>query len=104
MKKKTSKRVKIETTPYDPADYLETPKDCAAYLEAAMEEAPGDVAFFASALGDVARSKGMTKIAKAAGVSPETLYRSLSADGNPGLQTVFRVLDFLGIRFAVKAA
>lgn len=106
MTRQIAARTKIKTTPFDPARYIQTPKDCALYLQAAMEEAPGDVAFFVRSLGHVARSKGMAKAAKAAGVTREALYRSLSEQGNPGLQTVFRVLDFLGVAFAVtpKAA
>lgn len=104
MKKTTAtKRTTLKTYPFDPAHYIRTPEDCALYLQAAMEEAPGDVAFFVSALGDVARSMGMSKAAKAAGVTREALYRSLSEQGNPGLQTVFRILDFLGVGFVVKS-
>lgn len=102
MKSKRMKRVK--TSRFDVTDYLKTPEDCAAYLEASMDEAPGDVAFLAEALGDVARAHGMARVAKKAGVSRESLYRSLSAEGNPELETVLRVAKSLGVRLAFKAA
>ena len=92
------------TTPFDVADYLKTARDRAAYLEACIDQAPGDVAFLAKALGDVARSRGMTRVAKEAGVTRESLYRSLSQAGNPELATVLRVAKSLGIRLTFKAA
>ena len=98
------KAKKLKTSRFDVTDYLKTPKDCAAYLEACSEEAPGDVAFLASALGDVARARGMARVAKESGVSRESLYRSLSAEGNPELETVLRVAKSLGVRLAFKAA
>lgn len=104
MKETTAtKRTTTKTTPFDPANYIHTREDCALYLQAAMDEAPGDATFFVRSLGHVARSKGMAKAAKAAGVTREALYRSLSEQGNPGLQTVFRILDFLGVAFVVKS-
>ena len=95
---------RVKTSRFDVADYLSTAEDRAAYLEACAEEAPGDVAFLAKALGDVARARGMTRVAREAGVTRESLYRSLSADGNPGLETVLRVAKSLGVRLAFKAA
>ena len=92
------------TTLFDVADYLKTARDRAAYLEACVDQAPGDVAFLAKALGDVARALGMTRVAKEAGMTRESLYRSLSPAGNPELATVLRVARSLGVRLSFKAA
>lgn len=67
----------------------------AAYLEAALDE--GDATVVAAALGDIARAKGMTQIARATGLGRESLYKSLSATGNPELATVLRVIAALGL-------
>ena len=83
---------------YDVAEHLRTPEDMAAYLDAWLEEAPDDVAGLARALGDIARAKGMTQVAKDAGLSRESLYRALSADGNPSFATVLKVTKALGLR------
>ena len=69
--------------PYDVAEHLRTPEEMAAYLDAWLEEAPDDVGGLARAMGDIARAKGMTQVAKETGLSRESLYRALSADGNP---------------------
>lgn len=87
-----------KTTPYDVADHLRTPEEMAAYLDAWLEEAPEDAAGIARALGDIARAKGMTQVAKEAGLSRESLYRALSADGNPSFATVLKVARALGLR------
>jgi len=87
---------------WDAADHLETAEDMAAYLEAALEE--GDAALFAAALGDVARAKGMSKIARATGLGRESLYTALSADGNPEFATVLKVLDSLGLKLHAAAS
>ena len=78
------------TRPWDAADYLETPEAIAAYLEAAMED--GDPALITAALGDIARARGMTSVAKDAGLSREALYRALSADGRPEFVSIVKVL------------
>ena len=95
---------KTKTTPYDVAEYLRTPEDMAAYLDAWLEEAPDDAAGIARALGDVARAKGMTQVAKDAGLSRESLYRALSADGNPSFATVLKVARALGVKLHVEPA
>lgn len=82
---------KTQTTPYDVAEHLRTPEEMAAYLDAWLEEAPDDVSGIAKALGDIARAKGMTQVALDAGLSRESLYRALSADGNPSFATVLKV-------------
>jgi probable addiction module antidote protein len=86
-------------TNYDVAEYLQTPEDMAAYLDAWLEESPEDAAGIARALGDIARAKGMTQVAKDAGLSRESLYRALSEDGNPSLATILKVSRALGVKF-----
>lgn len=107
MAKSTSTKAsksRPKTTPYDVAEYLQTPEDMAAYLDAWLEEAPDDAAGIARALGDIARAKGMTQVAKDAGLSRESLYRALSADGNPSFATVLKVARALGVKLHVEAA
>lgn len=105
MAKSTSaKSTKKKTTPYDVTEYLKTPEDMAAYLDAWLEEAPDDAVGIARALGDIARAKGMTQVAKDAGLSRESLYRALSADGNPSFATVLKVARALGVKLHVQAA
>lgn len=90
---------KTQTTPYDVAEHLRTPEEMAAYLDAWLEEAPDDVSGIAKALGDIARAKGMTQVALDAGLSRESSYRALSADGNPSFATVLKVARALGVKF-----
>ena len=90
--------------PYDVAEHLRTPEEMAAYLDAWLEEAPDDVGGLAQALGDIARAKGMTQVAKETGLSRESLYRALSADGNPSFATVLKVTKALGLRLHACAA
>ncbi|GJD44162.1 hypothetical protein AFCDBAGC_2026 [Methylobacterium cerastii] len=85
-----------ETQPYDSADYLETDEALAEYLTAAFEE--GDTALFRHALGVAARARGMTRIARTSGLSRESLYKALSEDGNPSLDTTVRVLKAMNLR------
>jgi probable addiction module antidote protein len=95
---------KTVTTRYDVAEHLRTPKEMAAYLEACLEEANGDAAFIAKALGDIARAKGMAKVARDAGLSRESLYKALSGDRSPGFDTVLKVVEALGLRLHAKRA
>ena len=88
---------KTTTTPYDVAEHLRTPKESAAYLEACFEEANGDAAFIAKALGDIARARGMSKVAQDSGLSRESLYKALSGDRNPSFDTVLKVMNALGL-------
>ncbi|HJR20762.1 MAG TPA: addiction module antidote protein [Dongiaceae bacterium] len=88
----------IKTTPYDSAKYLDSDEAIAAYIDEALESA--DPTHIAHALGVVARARGMTEIARAAGVSREHLYRALKETGNPELSTVVRVLKALGLRLS----
>ena len=87
---------KTKTHTWDAVAYLETEEDMAAYLEAALEE--DDPQLFAAALGDVARAKGMTLIAREAGLGRESLYKALSADGNPEFATILKVVRSLGLK------
>ncbi len=89
---------KTKTTKYDAAEYLTTPEKMAAYLEACLEEADGDAAFVAKALGNIARAKGMTQVAKDAGLSRESLYKALSGERVPTFDTILKVISALGLK------
>ena len=86
-----------KTTRYDVAEHLRTPEEMAAYLEACLEESHGDASFVAKALGDIARAKGMTQVARDTGLSRESLYKTLSGERNPGFDTVLKIVHALGI-------
>lgn len=90
----------MELRPFDPANYLETEEDILFYLEAAMEG--NDAKHIASALGNIARSKGMSEIARKAGLGRQALYKALSEDGNPRLETLVAVLGALGLELTVQ--
>ena len=98
MKKKTA------TTRYDVAKHLRTPEEMAAYLEACLEEADGDAAFVAKALGDVARAKGMSQVARDSGLSRESLCKALSGEHSPDFDTILKVMAALGLRLRAEAA
>jgi len=89
MKKKT-------TRIWDAVEYLKTEEDMAAYLEAALEE--NDPTLVSAALGDIAKAKGMTDIAKKTGLGRESLYKALSREGNPEFSTVMKVINALGLK------
>lgn len=93
----------VETSPYDVAEHLRTPQEMGAYLDAWLTEAPEDVAGIARALGDIARAKGMSSVARDSGLSRESLYKSLHENGNPSLATVLKVARALGLRLHAKA-
>ncbi len=101
---KLSAKGTTKTMPYDVAEQLRTPEEMAAYLDAWLDEAPDDAAGIARALGDIARAKGMTQVAKDAGLSRESLYKALSADGNPSFATVLKVARALGVKLHAEAA
>jgi probable addiction module antidote protein len=94
---------KTNTSRYDVAEHLRTPEEMAAYLEACLEEADGDAAFVAKALGDIARARGMTQVARDAGLSRESLYKALSGERTPGFDTILKVVGALGIRLHAEA-
>lgn len=94
-------KVKTKTLPWDAAEHLDTEEDMASYLEAALEE--GDASLVAAALGDIARAKGMTAIARDTGLGRESLYKALSPEGNPEFATILKVVRSLGLRLHAKA-
>ena len=93
---------KTVTTPWDPAEHLKTEEDMAAYLEAALEE--GDSDLVAAALGDIARAKGMSQVAREAGLGRESLYKALSPAGNPEFATILKVVAALGLQLHATPA
>ncbi len=90
----------VELRPFDPAAYLKSEEDILYFLEAAMEGS--DPKHIASALGVVARSKGMSEIAKNSGLGRQALYNALSDSGNPTLETLLAVLGALGLELSVQ--
>lgn len=87
---------------YDTADYLETEEDIRLYLEACQED--GSPALVAAALGDIARSRNMTQLAREAGMTRAGLYKALSVDGNPSFATVSKVAKALGLKVTIHPA
>ena len=87
-----------KTMIYDVAEHLRTPEEMALYLDACIEESDGDAAFIAKALGDIARAQGMTQVAKSAGLSRESLYKSLSGERVPDFSTILKVTKALGLK------
>jgi probable addiction module antidote protein len=100
----TKKRAKETFSRYDTADYLKSEANVVAYLDACMEEAGDDPAFIACALGNIARSYGMVRLAKDTGLTREGLYKALSAGGNPSLGTVLKVVKALGMKLTPQVA
>ena len=101
---KTRVRSRTRTVPYDVAAQLRTPAEMAAYLDAWLTEVPDDVTGIARALGDIARAKGMSRIARETGLSRESLYKALGRNGNPSLATVLKVARALGLQLHAEAA
>ena len=91
---------KNKTLPYDVAEYLESEADMAAYLEAALED--GDPALVIHALGNIARARGMSQIARQTGLGRESLYKALSGEGNPEFTTVLKVVRALGLKLKAQ--
>jgi probable addiction module antidote protein len=87
----------VKLKKWDAAGHLQSDEDIALYLEACLEEAGDDAAFIARALGDIARAKGMTQLAKDTGLGRESLYKALSGEGNPSFATILKVMRALGI-------
>ncbi len=88
----------IKLRKWDTVEHLETDEDMAMYLAACMDEAGDDAAFIAAALGDIARAKGMTQLAKDTGLGRESLYKALSGEGNPSFGTILKVMHALGLK------
>jgi len=97
------KMTKTTLSRYDVADHLRTPQEMAAYLEACIDEAAGDAAFIAKALGDIARAKGMSQVARDAGLSRESLYKALSGERSPDFSPILRGMAALGLSLHAKA-
>jgi probable addiction module antidote protein len=97
-------KIKTKTLPYDVAEHLRTPEEMALYLDTCIEESGGDAAFIAKALGDIARAQGMTKVAEGAGLSRESLYKSLSGERVPDFSTVLKVMKSLGLKLHTEVA
>ncbi len=89
----------MKTKKFDVIDFLDSDEAIVGYLNAVLED--GDAEFFVKVVGDVARAKGMMKVARATGLGRQNLYRSLSSGGNPRINTLFKVLDALNIRLSV---
>ena len=94
----------LKTTPWDSAEYLKTEEDIAAYIEACMEEGGDDQAFIAQALGVVARARNMSQVARDAGLTREGLYKALGENGNPSVDTVWKLAKALGSRLTLMPA
>lgn len=92
---------RTRTRKWDAAEHLKTDADMAAYLEAALED--GHPALVAAALGDIARARGMSGIARQTGLGRESLYKALSSHGNPEISTVLKVVKALGLRLHASA-
>ena len=94
--------MKTKTSPWDVAEHLRTPKEMAAYLEACIEEADGDAAFIAKALGDIAGALGVSQVAKDSGLSRESLYKALSGERSPSFDTILKVVTALGLKLSAS--
>jgi len=94
----------IKLRKWDTVEYLKTEEDMAMYLQACMEEAGDDAAFIAAALGDIARARGMSQLAKDTGLGRESLYKALSGEGNPSFGTILKVMHALGMKLQPQLA
>ena len=94
---------KTKTSRFDVAEHLRSPEEMAAYLEACLEEADGDATLIAKALGNIAKAKGMSQVARDSGLSRESLYKALSGDRSPGFDTILKVVNALGIELHAEA-
>ena len=105
MPKANSKSTsRTQTIAYDIAEQLRTSEEMAAYLDAWLTDAPDDATGIARALGDIARARGMSQVARDAGLSRESLYKALGENGNPSFATVLKVARALGVRLHAEAA
>jgi probable addiction module antidote protein len=92
----------LKLSRWDVVDHLKTDEDMALYLDACVEEDEGDGSLIRAALGDIARARGMTQLAKDTGLAREGLYKALSADGNPEFATIMKVIKALGLKLHVQ--
>jgi probable addiction module antidote protein len=96
--------VALKLSKWDSVAHLQTQQDIALYFDACLEEAGDDVAFIAKALGNIARAHGMTELANDTGLGRESLYKALSAEGNPSFATILKVTRALGLQLRVSVA
>lgn len=94
----------VQFTRFDAAEYLNNPEEMAAYLDACLDEDPGDGSLIRTALNDIARARGMTQIAREAGMGRESLYKALGEQGNPEFVTIMKVVRALGLKLHASAA
>jgi probable addiction module antidote protein len=94
--------MKLKTTPFDPADFLDRKESQIELLADAVET--GDSKYIANALGTIARARGMARVAQEAGLTRQALYRSLSKTGDPRLTTLLRVAKSLGLKLSFEVA
>jgi probable addiction module antidote protein len=94
---------KLKTTPFEFSDYFKTPEQWAGFLATVIEDSNGDPHMIAAALGEIAKSEGMAKVAKKSGLSRESLYKTLSGDRNPSFGTLFKVITALGLQLHIVA-
>lgn len=94
----------VKRRKWDVVEHLKTEEDMALYLEAAMEEAGDDANFIVKVLGDIARARGMTQLARDTGLGRESLYKALSGEGNPSFATILKVTKALGLQLHAKVA
>ncbi len=92
----------MELKKFDVIDFLDSDEALVEYLNAALAE--NDPKYFAKALGNVARAKGMSSVSEVSGVGRQSLYRALSEEGNPRIDTLFKILEALNIRLAITAS
>jgi probable addiction module antidote protein len=97
---KNAVKEKITFEKWDTAEYIDTKEKAIAYLEAAIEE--NDPEFLLEVIGDIARSKGMSQIARELGLDRRGLYKALAPEGNPSFKTVFKLFDLLGLRLRLE--
>ncbi len=94
----------LKLSKWDVVDHLKTDEDMALYLDACVEEDPGDGSLIRAALGDIARARGMTQLAKDSGLAREGLYKALSPEGNPEFATIMKVIKALGLKLHASTA
>jgi probable addiction module antidote protein len=100
----TAGSTNVTLKPWDAVDHLHTDEDMAFYLDACFAEDPGDGSLIRAALGDIARARGMTQLARDTGMAREGLYKALSSEGNPEFTTIMKVVRALGLRLRAQSA
>jgi len=93
--------MKLTTREWNPLEFLKDEESIRLYIKAAQEEAPDDAAFMAAVLGDVARARNLSELARQTGIARETLYKVTRGEGNPTLATVGKIARALGLRLSL---